>query len=72
MLFRSLIGAAATYFLWFRGLAKIGPVKVAPLGFLSPVTAVGLGVAVLGQVPTPLQGIGMVLVLASVAANARG
>jgi len=67
-----LIGAAATYFLWFRGLAKIGPVKVAPLGFLSPVTAVILGVAVLGQVPTALQGLGMVLVLASVAANARG
>ncbi len=66
-----LIGAAATYFLWFRGLARLEPTTVAPLGFLSPLTAVMLGVIVLGQVPTPWQGLGMVLVLVSVGANGR-
>ncbi len=66
-----LIGAAFTYWLWFRGLTRLEPAVVAPLGFLSPVTAVVLGVAVLGQTPTPAQAIGMALVLGSVWANMR-
>ncbi|NLH81002.1 MAG: EamA family transporter, partial [Phyllobacteriaceae bacterium] len=66
-----LIGAAFTYWLWFRGLARLEPAAVAPLGFLSPVTAVVLGVVVLGQTPTPAQAIGMALVLGGVWANMR-
>lgn len=61
-----LIGAALTYLLWFRGIARLGPATVAPLGFLSPLTAVVLGWAILGEALTPVQGAGVVVVLASV------
>ena len=61
-----LIGAAATYALWFRGVARIEPGAVAMLGMMSPVTAVVLGWVVLGQSLSPLQGLGAGIVLASV------
>ena len=66
-----LIGAAATYALWFRGVARIEPGAVAMLGMMSPVTAVFLGWVVLGQSLSPLQGLGAVIVLASVWAGQR-
>ncbi len=66
-----LIGAAFTYWLWFRGLARLEPAVVAPLGFLSPLTAVVLGLVFLGETPTPLQAAGMALILGSVWANMR-
>jgi probable blue pigment (indigoidine) exporter len=61
-----LIGAALTYILWFRGLSRLEPSVVAPLGFLSPMTAVILGWSVLGQSLGPAQISGMVIVLGSV------
>ena len=61
-----LIGAAVTYALWFRGLRRIEPAAVATLGFLSPVTALVLGWALLGQQLNVLQSLGFVTVLASV------
>ena len=61
-----LIGAALTYILWFRGIARLEPSVVSPLGFLSPMTAVILGWAVLGQALSPLQLAGMAVVLGSV------
>ncbi len=66
MAWLGLIGAAFTYILWFRGLARIGPTVAAPLGFLSPLVATLLGWGVLDQSLTPLQIIGVVTVLASV------
>lgn len=66
-----LIGAALTYILWFRGLARLEPAVVASLGFLSPVMAVVLGWAILDQALTPLQLLGMALVLVSVWAGQR-
>ncbi len=71
LLYLGLIGAALTYWLWLRGLARLEPTVVAPLGFLSPLVAVGLGVVVMGQTPSPAQAFGMVLVLGSVWANMR-
>jgi probable blue pigment (indigoidine) exporter len=65
-LFLGLIGAALTYIVWFRGLAKLGPAAISPLGFLSPLVAVVLGWALLGQNLSWLQMAGMVVVLASV------
>ncbi|WP_300535893.1 EamA family transporter, partial [uncultured Mameliella sp.] len=38
-----LIGAAATYVIWFRGLARIEPGAVSMLSMMSPLTAVILG-----------------------------
>ena len=61
-----LIGAALTYFLWFRGLSRIEPSAVSALGFLSPVTAVVLGWLVLDQQLTDLQIVGALTVLGSV------
>lgn len=61
-----LIGAALTYILWFRGIARLEPSEVAPLGLLSPVTAVVLGWWFLSQHLTPAQLVGMAVVLFSV------
>ncbi len=61
-----LIGAALTYILWFRGIARLEPSVVSSLGFLSPMTAVILGWSVLGQSLSPLQIAGMGVVLGSV------
>ncbi|WP_071673127.1 EamA family transporter [Nioella nitratireducens] len=66
LLWLGLIGAAATYWLWFRGLARLEPGTVSMLGLMSPVTAVVLGWGILGQGMTPLQGIGAVIVLWSI------
>lgn len=61
-----LIGAALTYVLWFRGIARLGPHAVAPLGFLSPVTAVLLGWVVANQSLTASQLLGAIVVIASI------
>ncbi len=61
-----LIGAAFTYILWFRGIARLEPSVVATLGFLSPMTAVLLGWWVLDQTLSPLQILGVLIVLGSV------
>ncbi|WP_283195650.1 EamA family transporter [Rhizobium sp. AN80A] len=65
-LWLGLIGAAFTYMLWFRGLARIEPSAASSLGFLSPVVATLLGWLALGQVLTPAQLCGFAMVLASV------
>lgn len=65
----TLIGGALTYIFWFRGLALLGPSSVASLGFLSPLSAVILGWALLGQQLTSLQIIGMIVILVSIWVN---
>jgi probable blue pigment (indigoidine) exporter len=61
-----LIGAALTYAIWFRGIARLEPSVVSSLGFLSPVTAVLLGWGLLGQSLSAAQLAGMAVVVASV------
>ncbi|WP_139353978.1 EamA family transporter [Sinorhizobium sp. A49] len=61
-----LVGAAFTYLLWFRGLSRLEPSAVAPLGFLSPVVAILLGWGVLDERLTPIQALGILVVLISV------
>ncbi|WP_109420047.1 EamA family transporter [Proteus terrae] len=65
----TLIGGALTYIFWFRGLALLGPSSVASLGFLSPLSAVILGWALLEQQLTSLQILGMIVILLSIWAN---
>lgn len=65
-LYLGLIGGAMTYLLWFRGIARLGPSTVAPLGLLSPAMAVVLGWVVLGQELSAGQSLGMLVVLLSV------
>ena len=66
-----LIGAALTYFLWFRGIARLEPAVVSILGMMSPVTAVLLGWLLLGQTLGPVQMAGACVVLGSVWAGQR-
>lgn len=61
-----LFGAAYTYFVWFRGIARLGPASVTAFGFLSPLTAVLLGWLVLGQALSPLQMLGAAIVMTCV------
>ena len=46
LLYLGVVGAAFTYLLWFRGVARLEPSVVSSLGFLSPLTAVVLGLVV--------------------------
>lgn len=62
----SLIGAALTYILWFRGVARLQPAVVSSLVFLSPATAVTLGWLSLNETLTPAQIAGLVLVIGSI------
>lgn len=61
-----LVGGAFTYIVWFRGIAKLGPTAVSPIGFLSPLVAVIIGWIVLEQALSVPQMIGMAVVLGSV------
>ncbi|WP_067825833.1 EamA family transporter [Nocardia inohanensis] len=62
-LFLGLIGTAAAYAIWFRGLAKVNATSVSFLGLLSPVSAAVIGWAALGQALAPLQLLGMAIAL---------
>lgn len=66
-----VIGAAASYALWFRGIARMGPGAVSMLGMMSPVMAVFLGWLWLGQSLSILQSIGAIVVIASILAGQR-
>ncbi|RSZ38306.1 MULTISPECIES: EamA family transporter [unclassified Variovorax] len=61
-----LVGAALTYIVWFRGVARLEPSTIAPLAFLSPVMAVILGWALLGQSLSTWQVLGILIVIASI------
>lgn len=62
----ALIGAALTYLLWFRGIARLDPTAVAPLGFLSPAVAVILGWILLKEALSALQAVGFILIVGSI------
>ncbi|WNK00812.1 EamA family transporter [Thalassospiraceae bacterium LMO-JJ14] len=62
----TLIGAALTYWIWFRGIARLEPGAVSMLAMMSPVTAVILGWIFLHQTLSALQMTGAVIVLFSV------
>ncbi|MCA1241572.1 EamA family transporter [Stappia stellulata] len=68
LVYLGLIGAALTYYLWFRGLARLEPGPASALGFLSPATAVVLGWGVLGETLSSAQIAGALVVIASVLA----
>ena len=62
----ALVGAALTYVLWFRGIARLEPAVVSPLLFVSPLTAALLGWVFLNQTLTPIQIVGIVCVIGSI------
>jgi probable blue pigment (indigoidine) exporter len=66
LLWLALVGAALTYGLWLRGIARLDPQTVSLLGMLSPVVAVALGWQFLGQGLGFIQVLGAIAVLASI------
>ncbi|MEV7007871.1 EamA family transporter [Streptosporangium sp. NPDC051022] len=68
-LWLGLVGTAAAYSLWFRGINRLAALQVSLLGVLSPLTAALVGWIVLGQSLSPLQLIGFVLALTAAAAG---
>lgn len=71
-LYLALVNTALAYWLWFRGIGRLGATQVAFLGPLSPLTAAVLGWAALGQSLTPLQLTGMALAFGATVAGRTG
>jgi probable blue pigment (indigoidine) exporter len=69
--YMTIVNAALTYWLWFRGIARVGASAAALLGFLSPLSAILIGVALMGERLAPWQIAGTVVVLASAWAGQR-
>jgi probable blue pigment (indigoidine) exporter len=61
-----VVGTGIAYALWFRGIDKLKASAVSYLGLMSPVVATIIGFIFLNQSFTPIQLIGMVIVLISV------
>lgn len=64
----SIVGTAFAYVIWFRGISRLPASTTAFLGLVSPVVAIVLGSAIAGENFTPLQLLGVVLVLGSITA----
>jgi drug/metabolite transporter (DMT)-like permease len=64
-------GTIGPYALLVGGVTRIGPVAAGVTGMLEPLVAITLGWALLGQSLTPVQGAGIVVVLAAVLASER-
>ncbi|UBX49287.1 EamA family transporter [Providencia alcalifaciens] len=65
-LYLGLIGGAVSYFLWFRGIAQLGPFIASSIGLVSTLTALIIGVFFAGETLTLPQMAGIALVIASV------
>lgn len=64
----SIVGTAFAYVVWFRGLAVLPAGTTAFLGLMSPIVAILIGWSLAGEVLGALQIVGIVVVLASIAA----
>jgi probable blue pigment (indigoidine) exporter len=54
------------YYLWFRGISKLSPAKVSFLGPVNPLTAFSLGFIFLNQTISPMQILGVLIILFSI------
>ena len=59
-------GAAISYLIWFRGVARLPVAQVSLLGLISPIVATVAGLVVLHQTLTPAQLLGAALVLTAI------
>ncbi|MCP2326904.1 putative blue pigment (indigoidine) exporter [Hamadaea flava] len=64
------VNTAVAYWLWFRGLAALPASSAGFLGLLSPVAAMIIGWAALGQALAPVQVVGAVVALGATVAGA--
>lgn len=65
-IYLGLIGTGLAYALWFRGIRKLSATAVSYLGLLSPVVATLIGYVFLRETFTPVQLIGIAIVLISI------
>lgn len=65
-IYLSVLGTAFAYVMWFRGIARLPASTTTFLGLLSPVVAILLGWAVAGEHFTPMQMLGILIVLGSI------
>jgi probable blue pigment (indigoidine) exporter len=68
-LWLATVGGLLAYTLWFRGITRLPAGSTALLALLSPLVAAGIGVAVLHESVTVLQGAGFVLTLTALVAG---
>lgn len=64
-------GAAASYLIWFRGVARLPVAQVSLLGLISPIVATVAGLLVLHQTLTPAQLLGAALILTAISVGQR-
>lgn len=60
-----LIGTTIAYVLWFHAIEDLGAPAVAPFFLLIPIVAFAIDAAIRGLIPTPVQGLGALVVLGS-------
>jgi probable blue pigment (indigoidine) exporter len=65
-IYLGLIGTGLAYAIWFRGIDKLNASAVSSLGLMSPAIATIMGFVFLRQTFTPIQMIGMAIVLVSI------
>lgn len=63
VLYSSLLAMTLAYLFWYRGLRVLGPTRTAVYSNLQPLVAGVVAYFALGEVPTPAQGVGAVLVV---------
>jgi len=66
LVYLGLVGTGLAYALWFRGIDKLKASAVSYLGLISPVVATLIGFVLLHQTFTPIQLMGIAIVLVSV------
>lgn len=64
--FIGIFNTGLAYYLWFRGIEKIGPAKASFLNPINPLTAFFLGYLMLGQTINFLQILGVIIIISSV------
>ncbi|QHC00661.1 EamA family transporter [Epidermidibacterium keratini] len=68
-LWLGLVGGLIAYTLWFRGIGVLPAAPTAMLGILSPLTATALGVLVLGERLSWVQGLGVAVAITALLAS---
>lgn len=66
LLYSSIIALVVAYLFWYRGVKVIGPTRTALYANLQPAVALVAAWPMLGEVPTPLQIVGAVAIMAGV------
>ncbi len=61
-----VVNTGLAYYLWFRGIESLSPVRVSLLSPVNPLTAFVLGYVVLGQSISPVQLVGVAIIIASI------